>query len=44
MNNEDFKNVWDNFIKDYNQYFISNEKVQTTNLIELKIFIDLNER
>ena len=44
MLNEDIRNSWDNFIKDYNQYFISNEELWTNNLSELKIFIDLNGR
>ena len=44
MLNEDIRNVWDNFIKDYNQYFLSNEELWTNNLTELKTFIDLNKR
>ena len=44
MINEDIRNSWDNFIKDYNQYFLSNEELWTNNLTELKIFIDLNKR
>ena len=44
MLNEDIKNLWDSFIKDYNQYFLSNEELWTNNLTELKKFIDLNER
>ena len=31
MLNEDVKNAWDNFIKDYQVYFISNEELWTNN-------------
>ena len=44
MLNENIRNSWDNFIKDYKQYFISNEELWTNKLTELKIFIDLNKR
>ena len=44
MLNADIRNTWDNFIKNYKQYFLSNEELWNNNLIELKTFIDLNER
>ena len=44
MLNENTRDVWDSFIKDYNQYFLSNEELWTNNLTELKTFIDLNKR
>ena len=44
MLNEDIRNSWDRFIKDYKQYFLSNEELWTNNLTELKSFIDLNKR
>ena len=44
MLNEDIKSTWDSFIKNYEQYFISNEELWNNNLIKLKTFIDLNER
>ena len=44
MLNEDIRGLWDSFIKDYEQYFLSNEELWTNNLTELKAFIDLNER
>ena len=44
MLNEDIKDLWDSFIKDYQQYFLSNEELWTNNLTELKTFIDLNKR
>ena len=44
MLNENIRGLWDNFIKDYQQYFISNEELWTNNLTELKTFIDLNKR
>ena len=44
MSNEDVKNTWDNFIKDYKQYFVSNEELWTNKLTELKAFINLNKR
>ena len=44
MLNTDIRNTWDNFIKNYKQYFLSNEELWNNNLIELKTFIDLNER
>ena len=44
MNNENIRNIWDHFIEDYDQYFLSNEKIWNNNLTELKKFIDLNER
>ena len=44
MLNTDIRNTWDNFIKNYEQYFLSNEELWNNNLIELKTFIDLNER
>ena len=44
MLNEDIINMWDSFIKDYQQYFISNEELWTNKLTELKTFIDLNKR
>ena len=36
--------MWDSFIKDYNQYFLSNEELWTIKLDELKEFIDSNKR
>ena len=44
MLNEDIRGLWDSFIKDYGQYFISNEKLWTNKLTDLKTFIDLNKR
>ena len=45
MLNEDIRGLWDSFIKNYEQYLISNEQLsQTNNLTELKTFIDLNKR
>ena len=44
MNNKDIRNTWDSFIKDYEQYFLSNKELWTNNLIKLKTFIDLNKR
>ena len=44
MSNENIRNTWDSFIKDYEQYFLSNEELWTNNLTELKSFIDLNKR
>ena len=44
MLNQDIRGSWDSFIKDYDQYFISNEELWTNNLTELKAFIDLNKR
>ena len=44
MLDEDIRGLWDIFIKDYEQYFISNEELWTNNLTELKAFIDLNKR
>ena len=44
MLNEDIRDLWDNFIKDYQQYIMSNEELWTNNLTELKAFIDLNKR
>ena len=39
--NEDIRGLWDSFIKDYEQYFISNKELWTDNLTKLKTFIDL---
>ena len=39
MLNEDIRGLWDIFIKDYQQYFISNEELWTNNLTELKAFL-----
>ena len=44
MSNEDIRNEWDTFIKDYKQFFISNEELWTNNLTKLKTFIDLNKQ
>ena len=44
MLNEYIRSLWDSFIKNYKQYFISNEELWTNNLDELKVFIDLNKR
>ena len=44
MLNEDIRSLWDTFIEDYQQYFISNKEVWTNNLTELMVFIELNER
>ena len=44
MLNEDIKGLWNSFIKDYQQYIMSNEELWTNNLDELKTFIDLNKR
>ena len=44
MINEDIRGLWDSFIKDYQQYFLSNEELWANNLTELKTFIDLNKR
>ena len=43
MNNKDIRDVWDIFIKDYKQYFLSNVEIWTNNLIKLTKFIDLNK-
>ena len=43
MFNEDIRRLWDSFIKDYQQYFISNEELWTNKLTELKSFIDFNK-
>ena len=37
MINEDIRGSWDSFIKDYQQYFISNKELWTNNLTELKM-------
>ena len=44
MINEDIRNTWNSFIKDYQQYIMSNEELWINNLDNLKSFIDLNER
>ena len=44
MLSEDIRSLWDSFINDYEQYFVSNEESWTIKLDELKAFINLNER
>ena len=44
MFNEDTRNIWDSFIKNYKKYFLSNDELWNNNLTELKNFIDLNGR
>ena len=44
MLNENIRNTWDSFIKDYEQYFISNEETWTNNLTHFKNYINLNEQ
>ena len=44
MSYEDIRGLWDSFVKDYQQYIMSNEELWANNLDELKVFIDLNKR
>ena len=42
MKNQDIRKKWENFIKEYEQYFISNEENWNNQLSELKKYIDEN--
>jgi hypothetical protein len=39
MKNLEIKKIWENFIKDYNKYFKSNEEIWKDNLLEIKNYI-----
>jgi hypothetical protein len=44
MKDEDRYNLWTQFLEDYKQYVVSNDELWNNNFIELKQFIDINEK
>ncbi len=44
MKDKDIKEIWENFIKEYQEYFLSNEEIWKIKLQQLKLYIDTHKK